>query len=123
MLGGAIIISCVIVGLIFFLTMAERVVTIQNQEAIIIEKLHPASYRKVENRFKDVKEDFSVKKYLYEKKEMKMMINKKKNRRPHVRSRYKEDERKELEEEKFMTQGGSADNSGEVVSRENSQVL
>jgi hypothetical protein len=96
MFESIIIIAAILAGLILFIWMAERFIDVHNQEAIRIDKLHPASYRKVENRFKAIKEDFLHKKYLYEKKEkMNPYLMRKKNRRPHISQKFKEDEWKE----------------------------
>ena len=114
MLGAAISLSCLVAAIAVFLCIAEKIVSIQNRDAIVIEKLHPASYRKMVNRFKQIKEDFTFKKYLYEKKELTTLKKEKKNRRPHIKSRYKEDEFNEVEESKITE---SVKNS-----RKNSQI-
>lgn len=100
MIPAAISLSIIILGVVILIAVAEHFVKIQNQKAIEIEKLHPASYRKVINRFKQIKEDFLSRKYLYEKKEISIInTEKKKNRRPHVSSRYKEDESTDFKED------------------------
>lgn len=114
MLGAVISLGCLIAAVLIFICIAEKMVQIQNREAIKIEKLHPASYRKMVNRFKQIKEDFTFKKYLYEKKELTTLKKEKKNRRPHIKSRYKEDEFNEVEESK-ITESARA-------SRKNSQT-
>lgn len=121
-LGAFLILAVTFATVIFLIFIGERIVHMQNIEAMKIFKLHPASYRKVENRFKEIKEDqhFINKKYLYERKEWKVSTpnfltrKKKKCRRPHINSRYKEDEWTEISEDKFMTSGGSAENSGSL---------
>jgi hypothetical protein len=126
MLEMIFMLCIIIAALILFLSIVENVIDSQNKENIHIDKLHPASYRKVENRFKEIKEDFIHKKFMYEKKEIKKPlreVKKRSKRRPHVRLRFKEDEEKELkEEEKFYTSGGSAENSGTQVSLNSSGI-